>query len=283
MTDTDPKIPEDDAPAPAAAPEADSPIVPIGKAAKRYNVRFLLLYGALAAIAIAAIVGFVVLVAKPSTGSSSSSGWSDWKPKDASTAAMTKAIADHVAKEYKLNKKGSQLLGVVSQAPTWQVGTHKVSISHLAIRKAPATDKGIQIIPSGDTWDYELCGLGTACSIASGQPSETRGRLVRREALEVALYTFKFVPAINSVVAFMPPPPGQSPATLIYLQRSELEKQLSQPLRKTLPLEKPPLPTDPDLQEAATIDRLTNHTVYNYKLQQLQDASVLLVLDPFQS
>jgi hypothetical protein len=58
---------------------------------------------------------------------------------------------------------------------------------------------------------------------------------------------------------------------------------LSEPLRQTLPLTKPPLPTDTDTKEAATIDRLTLPAVYSYNYQQLQDASALLVLDPFQT
>jgi hypothetical protein len=45
---------------------------------------------------------------------------------------------------------------------------------------------------------------------------------VRREALEVALDTFKFVPSVDSIVAFMPPPPGQTTTTLLYLQKSNL-------------------------------------------------------------
>ena len=54
---------------------------------------------------------------------------------------------------------------------------------------------------------YILCGLGKNCSIEGGKASQTRGRLVRREALEAALYTFKFVPSVDSVLAFMPPAP----------------------------------------------------------------------------
>jgi hypothetical protein len=188
-----------------------------------------------------------------------------------------------VAQEYHLNKKGAQLVAVVAGPPTVTSGTHKVSISHIAIRRSPQSDAGIQVVPSGQTWTMEFCGLGSQCSISSGQASETRGRLVRREALEAALYTFKFVPAIDSVVAFMPPPPGQSQSTLLYLQKSQLSKELSQPLSKTLPLATPPLPTEPDTKEAATIDKLTLPAIYSYKLQQLQDASALLVLDPFQS
>jgi hypothetical protein len=269
-------------PPPDAGGSSKPPETLIAKPAKRYSMRFVLLYGALAGIAIAAIVGLVVMVAKPSS-TASTSGWSDWKPKHGNTAAMASEIADHVAREYHLNKKGAQLVAVVPGPPTVTSGTHKVSISHIAIRRAPQSDNGIQVVPSGKTWTMEFCGLGSQCSIASGQPSESRGRLVRREALEAALYTFKFVPAIDSVVAFMPPPAGQSQSTLLYLQRSQLAKELSQPLRRTLPLQKPPLPSESDTKEAGTIDRLTIPALYSYRLQQLQDASALLVLDPFQS
>jgi len=159
-----------------------------------------------------------------------------------------------------------------------------IAVSNIAVKKAAASAAGIEIVPSGSTWKEQLCGIGgSGCSIPTGKPSETRGRLVRREALEVALYTFKFVPTIKSIVAFMPPPAGQPPSTLLYLQRDNFKKELDQPLRKTLPLEKPPLPTDSDTKEAATIDRLTLPAVYSYNYQQLQDASALLVLDPFQT
>jgi hypothetical protein len=269
-------------PTPEEPGEAKHSDTLIARPAKRYSLRFVLLYGALVGIAIAAIVGFVVMVAKPNS-TSSASGWSDWKPKHGTTAVMTSEIADHVAREYHLNKKGAQLVAVVPGAPTVTSGTHKVSISHIAIRRSPQSDNGIQVVNSGKTWTMEFCGLGSQCSIASGQPSEARGRLVRREALEAALYTFKFVPTIDSVVAFMPPPAGQTQSTLLYLQRSQLAKELSQPLRNTLPLQNPPLPSEPDSKEAATIDRLTIPALYSYRLQQLQDASALLVLDPFQS
>jgi hypothetical protein len=154
---------------------------------------------------------------------------------------------------------------------------------NIAVRQAPNATKGIQIVPSGSTWTDQLCGLGTGCAISSGQATQIRGRLVRREALEVALYTFKYVPAIKSIVAFMPPPAGSTQNKLLYLQRENFAKELSQPLAKTLPLVKPPLPTAPDNQEAATIDKLTLPAVYTYSLQQLQDASALLVLNPFQT
>jgi hypothetical protein len=107
-----------------------------------------------------------------------------------------------------------------------------------------------------------------------------RGQLVRREALELALYTFKFVPSITSLVTYMPPPPGSSATTVLYFQKSSLSKQLSQPLAKTLPLTQPPLPTTPDNTEAPSINKLTLSLLYSYKYGALQSGGAVLELDP---
>src|SRR5581483_7210052 len=123
-------------------------------------------------------------------------------------------------------------------------------------------------------------GLGTDCSIASGQATTTRGRLVRREALELALYTFKFVPQIKSVAAFMPPPPGQNIHQMIYFQQADMKDQLSRPLSQTLSSSPAPLPTDPDTSEASTIDKLTLPHLFTYSLTALQGGGAALILDP---
>ena len=228
----------------------------------------------------------MTLVVKPGSdgGSVSSSSWSNWKPDSGTTAQMATQIADHVAHQYKLNKAGAPLLAVLAGPPQVTAGTHKIAVSNIAVKKAAQSAAGIEVVPSGSPGrSSSAASAARAARSRPGKPSETRGRLVRREALEVALYTFKFVPAIKSIVAFMPPPAGQPPSTLLYLQKDEPGEGAVQPLRKTLPLEKPPLPTSPDTEEAATIDRLTLPAVYSYNYQQLQDASALLVLDPFQT
>src|SRR5262249_56285750 len=110
------------------------------------------------------------------------------------------------------------------------------------------------VIGAGSMGREEVGGMGgQGCWIPSGKPTEMRGRLVRREALEIALYTFKFVPAIKSIVAFMPPPAGSPPSTLLYLQKENLTKQLDQPPPTTLPPDNPPLPTSPPPTPPATI------------------------------
>ena len=184
-------------------------------------MRFGLIYAGLGVVLIGAVVGLIVLLTGSSSPGVSASGWSTWKPANGTTAKMAKEIADHVAGEYHLNKKGTQLVAVVSGPPQVTNGTHKVTISNIAVRQTPKTTKGIQVVPSGSTWTDQLCGLTPSCSIASGEATELRGRLVRREALEVALYTFKFVPAIKSIVAFMPPPAGSTASTLLYLQKEQ--------------------------------------------------------------
>ena len=269
--------------APKANAETASIAGTVRQTTKGYSRRIYVIYGVLVAVAIGAVAGVVVFQLKPSLGASGPS-WSTWKPPHGTTAQMATAIADHVAREYKLNKSGAPLVAVVAGPPQVTSGSHKIIVSNIAVKKTPKSNAGIQILPSGKTWIEQLCGIGsTSCSIASGTPTLTRGQLVRREALEVALYTFKYVPSINSIIAFMPPPAGQPPTLALYLQKSDLTRELSQPLSKTLPLATPPLPTSPDTKEKATIDKLTLPAVYQYNYQQLQDASALLVLNPQQT
>jgi len=154
-------------------------------------------------------------------------------------------------------------------------------VKAIAIRKVPQSNAGIRIIEdTTKTRLYTLCGLGKNCSIDSGTPSATRGRLTRREALETALYTFKFVPSIDSVIAFMPPAPGATTSSVLFLEKSALQEQLKQPLNKTLPLATPPLPTAEDLAEAGTIDKLTLKNMFSYELTALQTGGAAIVLDP---
>ncbi|MEI8105036.1 MAG: hypothetical protein WCH31_04230 [Actinomycetes bacterium] len=246
--------------------------------ARRYTSQFALAYAALGIVLIAAITGLIVLVIRP--GHHSPPPWSTWKPASGTVAKMMGEITDHVAKEYKLNSSGTQLVALVPTPPQVTSGTKDVKVSTIAIRQAPQSNNGIRIISAKTSYQVQLCGLGSNCSIASGAATELRGRLVRREALEVALYTFKYVPSVTSLSAFMPPPPGETSSTLLFLEKDNLKQQLSDPLLKTLPLATPPLPTAADAAEAATIDKLTLKTVFTYQLTELQDGSAALILDP---
>jgi hypothetical protein len=261
---------------------APVPLNELGGAGGKYEIRFGAVYATLGAVLVAALVAFGVLLAKP--GPKPAAAWSTWQPTPGTVATMSSQIANHVSHNYRLNKTGAQLVAVVPSKPTVTSGTQNIAIKAIAIRKAANTNTGIEVLTGNDVTQSEMftfCGLGSHCSIAGGTPSSDRGRLVRREALEVALYTFKFVPSIKSVIAFMPPAPGATaPGPMIFLRKQNFTTVLSKPLRTTLPLTKPPLPTSSDVKEAATIDQLTLPNVFSYSLQALQTGGAAFVLDP---
>jgi hypothetical protein len=267
--------------APVAEPKAAEPAgneLSLGSGPQRFTGRFATVYTTLGIIGAAAITGLIVLVIRP--GYHPGPSWSTWKPPSGNTQKITSAIADHVAHRYRLSENGGQLVAVIASKPQVTSGTQNIAIKAVAVRKAPQSNTGIAIYDTSKTEDYTLCGLGSHCSIATGTATPARGRLVRREALEVALYTFKFAPSVDSIAAFMPPAPGQSTSYVLYLRKDDLKQQLHQPLHKTLPLDTPPLPTASDSLEKATIDKLTLPHIFTYELTALQTGGAALILDP---
>lgn len=244
-------------------------------------------FGARAVIPAAATLAVFAVTASAATLANEASvaseageaAWSSWAPPSGSPAQIADAIATHVGAEYHLNTTG-RLDAVVAGPPEIHNGTSKVVISEVAISKTPNSNTDLTIDPTRGAWTYQFCGSGNACAIAPGEGSVTRGRLVRREALEVALYTFKYDPAITSVIAFLPPPPGQTDSTLLYFQASNYAPQLREPLDRTLPLAKPPLPTQTDAAEKATIDKLTLSDLFSYQLEALVKGGAALLLVP---
>jgi hypothetical protein len=241
---------------------------------KRYALRFLAVYGALGLVLAAAIAGLVIVVAKP--GHRTAATWSTWKPVQSDPDSMIKEIAAFVGNEYRLQTGGGQLVGVVASKPAVQ----NISIKAIAVRSAPGSNSNISILGADKTEMFILCGLGSQCSISKGKATTARGRVLRRESLELALYTFKYVPDVESVVAFLPPKPGSNPTYTLFLRRSDLSTELNQPLHRTLTSLTAPTPTMPDTRETPVIDRLTLPSLFQYSLTQSQDGSAILVLNP---
>jgi hypothetical protein len=242
----------------------------------RFTTRFALVYGALTVILIASSAAFVMFVLD------GDSGWSSWHPASGTTAQVSKEIADHVASEYR-TAGGSQLVAVVPSPPAVTIGTRNIAITAVAAHTGPSATSNIQSAPTDGTETYTFCGLEAFCSL-SGTPTEYRGQLIRREALETALYTFKYLPKIDSVIAFMPASKATTLKELLYLRKQDLTRQLNQPLDKTLTLATPPPPNpnivDPDAAEQPTIDQLTLHRVFTYTFTDLQSNGALLILSP---
>lgn len=253
-------------------PTAAAPAATARPAARKrpHRLRFAVVYVLLAGVLGAAIAGVVLLAGGGIV--SHQTAWSSWKPSGGGQGAE-KQIAQHVGKAYRL-AGGDQLVDVIVKPPQVQ----DVPLRGIAIRASNGDISGTEITKDNAVM-YVLCGLGQSCSIGTGKPTIARGRLVRREALELALYTFKYVGSVKYVIAFMPPKPGSAPQYVVYFQKNDLTQELKQPLVRTLNA-KTPLADTITPRETATIDQLTEPHVFKFSLQQAQQGDAILVLAP---
>jgi len=259
-------------------PPVDRPVLSRPpSSAQPHRGRFFVIYGILGLALAAGIVGVVVYA-----GRSINPGpaWSSWKPSGGGLGAA-KQIAEHVSPGYRL-PDGNQLVDVIAKGPAVSSGGQTIPIPFIALRGPKGKVDQIQQVNNSDTFTFSLCGLGQACSIATGKPSVARATLVRREILELALYTFKYVHGVKHIVAFMPPPAGTQPAYVVYLQKSDLTTQLKAPLTHTL-TPKVPLPSKITPGEQQRIDGITQPRIYKFGLSQTQQGDAVLVLAPLQA
>jgi hypothetical protein len=231
--------------------------------------RFRFVLGALAGLAVAAVVAAVALVAGTQSGRDPG-GWSAWKPStDGDRGA--EQIAAYVGQSYK-GSNGDQLVAV-------KAGPLKVGEIDLSVARRGAGGK-VEIV-DGESISFTMCGLGPNCSIASGKPSVQRGLLLQREALELALYSFHYLPGVEHVVSFLPPRPGEksSQGKAIFFSKDEVERALEVPITATLP-SPPPRVDSLRANDIAMVEQFARRAVHCFSFRRGQDVSAFLVLDP---
>ena len=269
---------------------------PAGRPASPHSHKFLGVTAALIGLAIGALVIAIVL-ALDTTRSTPGPAWSQWSPPDRGIAGE-REIAATVSPFYRAAPAVQLAVVTVHNVTATSASSSSASGTQIAL-KDPAT--GSLSTLGGTTAVYNLCGLGTSCAIASGTPTLAGELLLRREALELALYTFRYIHGVDSVVAILPPGPATAMATLtpsppvpghattsskttemaIVLQRGALGRELGQPLRATLPEQLPPTVTQiSSAPEAELVSVLTGQTLFKQRTVQAQDGSQVLVLDP---
>ena len=262
-------------PAPPAAPALDRDA---RRRQEPYGVfvgRFRLAY-ALLAVLLGAAVGALIVLAGRVDGGDGGAAWSSWQPQGSGTE-QAKAIAEYVQPRYRL-ANGGQLVAIIAGEPTVQGPGQMVPVNYFAIQRGSARDD-IAVLRADDAIAYQLCGLGARCAIRQGRPTAERGRLLRREALELALYTFKYVDGVDSVVAYLPPRPGAAtPSFALFFRKDDFEHLLERPLHQTLPPRDRLDPGDLTQAEGEFIDRLVDAHVFQYTFQQAPDGSAVLYL-----
>jgi hypothetical protein len=236
-----------------------------------YAHRFQFLTGALVAVAIAALVGIAVLIIGPST-KAPEPPWSPWKP-TATGVAGAAQIADHVAPEYM--ESGKQLVKIDANDLSFQ----GIPLT-VALQTTPEDGGRIQIHNEKGVL-YQLCGLTSTCAIDVGKPSVERGLLMRRAALELALYTFRYLKDVKQVVVLTPPVKGDLPTHALYFQRSQVKDELSRPLTSSLAPKAPTVENVTVSPDTPLVHQATNKQ-YLFTLNgQGFNNGGLLVLKPY--
>lgn len=247
-----------------------------------YRSRFSALYVALAVIAGIGVGALLVLVGRGSPAPAPA--WSAWEP-TGSAERRTAQIGDHVGDQYRL-PSGKALVAVTYAGVPTVTGPDGSNFQVRAIAIRPDTTAGraessdVDTLNAQNTVMYTLCGLGNACSIPEGKASVARGQLLRREALELALFSFRYVDGIDSTLVLLPPRADGKLATAVFVELSDVGRELGQPLDQTLTAPLTPGVGEIQADEQRVIDRTTRSRLYEYSYLQAQDGSPVMVLTP---
>jgi hypothetical protein len=242
-------------------------------APSEHSPRFQFLMGALVAVAVTAVAVVAAIAVQGGTTTVQGPSWSPWHP-TAQGGEGAAQIAAHVGRHYRL-PDDHQLVAV--QGGPLEVAELPVTV---AVRESVARGGDIKLI-DGNGVLYRLCGLGSKCSIPYGKPSKERHLLLRREALELALYSFRYLD-VEDVAVLMPPPPGEDANLAVFFRRDDVEGVLDKPLEAILPGPVPSLAKVTTSPNAGFVNRLTDSTLFTFSLTQITlDNRALLVLDRF--
>ena len=272
----------------SAAPTVEgAPAVPLVSPPRRpadsrpFRYRFGLAYLILAVVAGAGVGSAIILLDREPEETVT---WSSWQPVGR-TSSFPAQISDFVSGRYRHPDTGGPLVGVMAGQPKIQTQEASVPIEAVAIQNDPegnTDDISIVSVEEGSLM-YTLCGFGERCSIREGAPSVERARLLRREALELALYSFKYMGSLRSVIVLMPPNLGQADdpnddtSTALFFQKGDFGRELSRPLQRTLVSKQP---ARISAIEQLTVDRLTEPRRFLYQFTQTPAGFAVLVLAP---
>jgi hypothetical protein len=233
---------------------------------------FRLAYAVLALAFWLSLAGFVGLRARPNH--SKSVAWAAWRP---STVGRNGAhqIALRIAPRYK-DTNGAQLAAVQEHGPQVQ-GLRLEAIGVRRLNEGGQINPYIGLFRTNKTLIYAFCGLQQNCAM-QGESTDLQQRAVRREALELSLYAFKYLKDVDQVVSLVQSVKDGG-TSAVFLRKSQLEPELEHPLRDTLPLASPPSAATHDPKEAAVIDALTLPNTFPAHFEPLPDGDAILVLD----
>jgi hypothetical protein len=251
-------------PPPAPAEEASAP-----PGESPFRTRFGFLWGVLAGVAICALAltGVLLGTAKNDSGPPLARNWSAWQPSTSRMYAGAQEIAEHVSRQYQLNS--GQQLSVVQSGPM-QYGPEPVGVA--------VQPRGGQVeILDGAALFY---GLNVLDENDKSTDAHARDRLLKREALELALYSFRYLDDVTMVTIALPPVKSDDDtkqSRAIFYRPGDLLPELQVPLAKTL-TPTTPRPKALSKAESTRIDSLVLRNLFDSSIQPLDGRQRYFVL-----
>jgi hypothetical protein len=254
--------------------------------------KFRVVMAVLAGIAMAAIAIAVVVASRGSNPNrlASSGNWSSWTP-DSSGSTGVSEIAQHVSPYYRLSAAAQMdVISPIQLAQISAAGTTTGSGLTVAVNESSGKSQSLGLL-NGKTVAYNICGLGAKDCEVAGAASINRMLLLRREALELALFTFRYISGSQNVVVVLPPghtvtSSGSNTTGLtvaLLFLRKDLQPWLDVPLSRTLqqyPPDVSQLTLWSKSAEAGLVDQVTAHWLFSSQVETLQVGGTALVLTP---
>jgi hypothetical protein len=233
---------------------------------------FRLAYGVLALAFWLSVAGFIVLLTRQHHDQQAR--WSHWQPK-AQGLLGAHEIALQVSSRYRA-PNGTQLVAVQEHGPSVQ-GLRLEAVGVRRLGQNGQIDPYIGLFGTNRTLIYAFCGLQSNCSL-DGTTTSVKERILRREALELSLFAFKYLKNVDQVVSLVQTVKDGG-TSAVFLRKRDLVPELEHPLRDTLPLVTPPPAGAADSKESAVIDALTLENTFPAHYESLPDGDAILVLD----
>jgi hypothetical protein len=238
---------------------------PVSAGASRQHAgKFIALY-AILVIAAGGAIGIGVHVATETTPKPPGP-WSAWRPTTTDVKAVDQ-IANYVGAQY-LGPKGKQLIDV--RGTPLIMGSKAVKIAVRPSAQAH-TVSGV----AGTSVEYNMCGSTASCSVPKGISATAAGVLTRREAYQIALLTFKYVPAVSNVVVLTPPLVAKTKARAIFIRRDDVQRALDAPAM-VIPGDSTRI-SHVSQREAQLVAKATDPFIYQWILAQVGSTPTLVI------
>lgn len=245
-----------------------------------YRLRFAIVYVLLAALLGGGLGAFALLATRAAPAEETP--WSQWQPSGSPTA-MLRQIADRIPKAY--TEGGQQLTVSTAGGLSVPLGDGDVPIRTIFVEpdtsRGQAEDADIKAYDGATVVSFALCGVGenNQCALRAATASTDRSTLLRRQAVELALYTLKYVEDVESVLVFMPPNAKGEGTGAVFLTRDDVAAELDRPLTEILPSRTPSVDSLSEIEEGHVL-RLTEGRIYAFQFEPAPDGSPILVLSP---